>query len=156
MILNSAAAATRLVSPGPVRQPQQRGHRRHRTEPDQHFAPLVLCRPLWVRTKTELRPKIVLTARKHSQFSHRVHTTKIFQNAKLLQHSGGCKDSGREGRGAEGHGEDTRQKHTGSGRRGREVAVGETVTLLHPPLPLVGVSMWIERGHQQNDSLADG
>ena len=27
-------------------------------------------------------------------------------------------------------------------------AVGETVILLHPPLPLVGVSMWMERGCQ--------
>ena len=37
-----------------------------------------------------------------------------------------------------------------------DVAVGETVILLQPPLPLVGVSMWMERGRQQNDSLADG
>ena len=29
--------------------------------------------------------------------------------------------------------------------------------LLHPPLPLVGVSIWVERGRQSNDSLvADG
>ena len=36
------------------------------------------------------------------------------------------------------------------------LAVGEIVILLHPPLPLVGVSIWTERGCQQNDSLADG
>ena len=36
------------------------------------------------------------------------------------------------------------------------LAVGETVILLHPPLPLVGVSIWMERGCQSNDSLADG
>ena len=37
-----------------------------------------------------------------------------------------------------------------------DLAVGETVILLHPPLPLEGVSMWMEKGCQQNDSLADG
>ena len=36
------------------------------------------------------------------------------------------------------------------------LAVGETVILLHPLLPSVGVSIWMERGCQQNDSLADG
>ena len=36
------------------------------------------------------------------------------------------------------------------------VAVGETFILLRPPLPLVGVSTPMERGCQQNDSLADG
>ena len=36
-----------------------------------------------------------------------------------------------------------------------QIAVGETVTLLHPPPPLAGVSMRTERGCQQNDSLAD-
>ena len=36
------------------------------------------------------------------------------------------------------------------------LAVGETVILLHPPLPLVVVSIGMERGCQQNDSLADG
>ena len=35
-------------------------------------------------------------------------------------------------------------------------AVGETVILLTSPLPLVGVSIVMERGCQQNDSLADG
>ena len=29
--------------------------------------------------------------------------------------------------------------------------VHETVILLHPPPPVVGVSMWMERGCQQND-----
>ena len=36
------------------------------------------------------------------------------------------------------------------------LAVGETVILLHSPLPSVGVSIWMERGCQQNDGLADG
>ena len=36
------------------------------------------------------------------------------------------------------------------------LAVGETVILLHPPLPLVGEAMLMERGCQQSDSLADG
>ena len=36
------------------------------------------------------------------------------------------------------------------------LAVGETVILLHPPLPLAGVSIGTERGRQQNDSLANG
>ena len=36
------------------------------------------------------------------------------------------------------------------------LAVGETVILLQPPLPLLGVSIAMERGCQQNDSLADG
>ena len=35
-------------------------------------------------------------------------------------------------------------------------AVGETVTLLHPPLRSVGVSIWKERERQQHDNLADG
>ena len=35
-----------------------------------------------------------------------------------------------------------------------ELAVGKTVILLHPPLHSVGVSL--ERGCQQNDSLANG
>ena len=34
--------------------------------------------------------------------------------------------------------------------------VGETVILLHPPLPLSGVSIRMERERQQNDSLANG
>ena len=36
------------------------------------------------------------------------------------------------------------------------LAVGETVILLHPPLPLVGVSIWMQRECQQNDSFANG
>ena len=36
------------------------------------------------------------------------------------------------------------------------LAVGETVILLHPPLPLLGVSIGMERERQQNDSLANG
>ena len=35
-------------------------------------------------------------------------------------------------------------------------AIDETVILLHPPLHLVGVSIVMERGCQQNDSLVDG
>ena len=42
--------------------------------------------------------------------------------------------------------------------REQHLAVGKSsVNLLHPPLPLVGVSMWTERGCQQSDdSLANG
>ena len=36
------------------------------------------------------------------------------------------------------------------------LAVGETFILLHPPLPLVGVSIETLRECQQNDSLTDG
>ena len=36
------------------------------------------------------------------------------------------------------------------------IAVGETAILLHPPLPVVGVSIGMERECQQIDSLADG
>ena len=36
------------------------------------------------------------------------------------------------------------------------IAVGETVILLHLPLPLVGVSAETMRQCQQNGSLADG
>ena len=35
-------------------------------------------------------------------------------------------------------------------------APDESVILLPPPLPLVGVSIVIEKGVQQSDSLADG
>ena len=42
------------------------------------------------------------------------------------------------------------------GAKAAMTAVGETVILLHPPLPLVGISTGINRGCQQNDSLADG
>ena len=47
-------------------------------------------------------------------------------------------------------------RHRAPPRRPAGLAVGETVILLHPPLPLVGVSIWTERGRQQRDSLADG
>ena len=36
------------------------------------------------------------------------------------------------------------------------LAVGETAIMMHPPLPLVGVSIRMGRERQQNDSLADG
>ena len=35
-------------------------------------------------------------------------------------------------------------------------AVDETVILLHPPLPLAGVSIVMEKERQQNDSLVNG
>ena len=35
-------------------------------------------------------------------------------------------------------------------------APDETVILLHPPLPLVGVSIVMKRERQQNDSLGNG
>ena len=37
-----------------------------------------------------------------------------------------------------------------------DIALGETVILLHPPLPLAGFSIGMQKGRQQNDSLADG
>ena len=40
--------------------------------------------------------------------------------------------------------------------RRRRLAVGETVILLHRPLPSAGVSIAMERERQQNDSLANG
>ena len=36
------------------------------------------------------------------------------------------------------------------------VAVGETVILMHPPLPLGGVLIGLKRGCPPNDTLADG
>ena len=36
------------------------------------------------------------------------------------------------------------------------LAIDETVILLHSPLPLVGISIGMERGCQQNDSLVRG
>ena len=39
---------------------------------------------------------------------------------------------------------------------GRTLAVDETVILLQPPLDLIGVSIVMERGHRQNDSLVNG
>ena len=36
------------------------------------------------------------------------------------------------------------------------LAVGKTVILLHPSPPLVGAPIGMEKGCQQNDSLADG
>ena len=44
----------------------------------------------------------------------------------------------------------------GMGLDGVNLAVGETVILLQPPLPLVGVSIGKERERQHNDSLANG
>ena len=45
-------------------------------------------------------------------------------------------------------------KVPGGGRP--SLTAGETVILLHPRLPSVGVSIWTERGCQQNESLAAG
>ena len=42
------------------------------------------------------------------------------------------------------------------GRGAVHLAVGETVILLHLPVPLVGVSIVMERERQQNDSLVRG
>ena len=42
------------------------------------------------------------------------------------------------------------------GRRAAALAIDETVTLLHPPLPLVGAPIVTERERQQNDSLVNG
>ena len=44
------------------------------------------------------------------------------------------------------------------GARWSSLAVGMTVILLHPPLPLVGISTWMERERerQPNDSRANG
>ena len=44
----------------------------------------------------------------------------------------------------------------GAWRTRRQIAVGETIILLHSPLPLLGVSTGMKRGCRQNDSLADG
>ena len=41
-------------------------------------------------------------------------------------------------------------------RQSAHLAGGETVILLHPPLPLVGVSIETMRECQQSDSLVDG
>ena len=55
------------------------------------------------------------------------------------------------------------ERATHTGNQCREVssmrprlAVGETVILLHPPLPLLGVSTGIQMGRQQSDSFVDG
>ena len=39
---------------------------------------------------------------------------------------------------------------------GESKAVHETLILLHPPLPLVDVSIVMERERQQSDSLVNG
>ena len=44
----------------------------------------------------------------------------------------------------------------GGGAQLQHLAVDETVILLHPPLPLVDVSIAMERERQQNDSLVNG
>ena len=47
-------------------------------------------------------------------------------------------------------------RRTADSLREALIAVDETVILLHPPLPLVGVSTVMERERQYTDSLADG
>ena len=54
------------------------------------------------------------------------------------------------------HREGPGRRRGGLRGRGAALAVGETVILPHPPRPLVGVSIGMERECQQNDSLADG
>ena len=49
-----------------------------------------------------------------------------------------------------------RRRRAGSLDLGAIIAVGETVILLPPPLPSVGVSGGMKKGVEQNDSLADG
>ena len=44
----------------------------------------------------------------------------------------------------------------GQAQHEAEIAVGETVILLHPPVPISGVSIGTNRGCHQHDSLADG
>ena len=56
---------------------------------------------------------------------------------------------------AEGGGQRVHGRQVQWPRRRRRLAVRETVILLHPPLPSVGASIWIERGCQQNKSVAD-
>ena len=52
---------------------------------------------------------------------------------------------------------DVSATHLEHKRAATQVAVGETVILLHPPLPLAGVSIAMERERQQHDrTLADG
>ena len=49
-----------------------------------------------------------------------------------------------------------RYMNEGASGRWASVAIGETVILLHTPLPLAGGSIEMERERQQNDSLANG
>ena len=44
---------------------------------------------------------------------------------------------------------------TGASTAAIDLAVGEAVILLHPPPPLVGVSIGMERERHKNDSLAN-
>ena len=48
------------------------------------------------------------------------------------------------------------EQRSGSGPPRPRLAVGQTVILLHPPLPLTFVSIGMERGVQQNSRLAGG
>ena len=66
----------------------------------------------------------------------------VHQTWTILQHNGpGCLGFG---------------ANTPGSPTGRHLAVDETVILLHPPLPLAGVSIVMERERQQNDGLVNG
>ena len=52
--------------------------------------------------------------------------------------------------------ENRRRAEAAAKRVEAAVAIGETVILLTLPLPLLGVSIDMARGRQQNDRLADG
>ena len=81
----------------------------------------------------------------------------------VSQFTGDSRGAARGGHGGGldgGGGSDTEGRRERSARPSRgkcmmagliEVAVGETVILLHPPLPSVGVSIEVERGCPQND-----
>ena len=48
------------------------------------------------------------------------------------------------------------QQRAWEAERAAGTAVGEAVVLLHPPLPSVGVSVWMERGCQRSDGTLAG
>ena len=48
------------------------------------------------------------------------------------------------------------KRHRAPANMDQHLAVDEAVILLHPPLPLVGVSIVMERERQQNDRLVNG
>ena len=48
------------------------------------------------------------------------------------------------------------QQRAWEAERAAGTAVGEAAVLLHPPLPSVGVSVWMERGCQRSDGTLAG
>ena len=54
------------------------------------------------------------------------------------------------------HGAECGRSRSATGRNVVGLAPDKTVILLHPLLPLAGVSTGMERGCQQNDSLVNG